>query len=445
MRNASFLCFNFSTPAGASIDVSSPSLQKLLLAGSALLLLQRAAAQIRFPNAPAASGVIVLRTAGSTVSLDEYLPSTPDQPWYAQTVSVTGCSLSTAAFQGYGSNSMDGQFATFGCGLNTVCSRNVARLAYTGDVTVTTAYTTTNCSFLPRGTASVNGSQIYASDNGRIFQGLHAGALTAIALGNSYYHSVVYNFSGTPTLFTSGCADFTTCAAGGSVYYSYAAAGGLASTPDDVYNLGLLGVSVPYIGPFVFASNTLLYAGSETTINGTGGLYKFTSATGTVDGLWSPVDFGTGTVRNPTSTSIGVRALAGRWEGDAFILYFTSAATTVNGLWRYDTRFDSSAQYGAGFVQLATAPASNGFRAVFVAPVLATTPSNSPLSTSTQTASLSVGAVASISASASITASNTATISSTRTSTATPTATKPGHFNRPFVTGNVLVQRTSGA
>jgi hypothetical protein len=78
----------------------------LLLLATATLL--PTAAAIAFATAPNASHILVLSTTGGVATLNEWTTAA-GQSAPVQSVSVTGCSLSTAAAQAYGSMSSNGE------------------------------------------------------------------------------------------------------------------------------------------------------------------------------------------------------------------------------------------------------------------------------------------------------------------------------------------------
>ena len=308
-----------------------------------------------------------------------------------------------------------------------------------------------------------------------------------------YYAAVVASFDVT-RLLVSGCAGSTVPCAAGLIYYSSPA---LPTATTNTFNTALVGFSVPSMGGFVAPSRNLIYAASSSTTAGTGGLYKFTNAAGTLTGAWTSVAPGAFRAVGGVAT-LGAHALSGRMEAGRYILYVTTPAATANCLYRYDTSFDSSSVAGAGWALLATASAGQAFRSVFVGPVdplgltatppetftpswtMSSTPSLTASSSATQTSPSSPSTTGSLSPtvsrgasqsnspsssgtgsssntqtpsssqtpsqtpSSSQTPSNTPTSSQTPSNTPTASGTRPGHFFSPFTLGSLLVQRTVG-
>jgi hypothetical protein len=135
---------------------------------------------------------------------------------------------------------------------------------------------------------------------------------------------------------------------------------------------------VPYMGTFVVASSTVIYAGCDpnTARPDSMGLYKVTSATGGVTGTWALTTWPASgaNYKRPGTDVTGVHGLTGRLENGTFILYFTTSVPG-NALYRYNTSFDTSSTAGAGFTLLATAPSNTAWHGVFCVPV---TPSPTP-------------------------------------------------------------------
>lgn len=196
---------------------------------------------LQLPSPPSAAGIFVVKsTASGTAILEEYLAGAPSQWYPLQSLTVTGCALSTAGAQGYGSVAADGTAAVFPCGATGSCARAVARVGASGTVDVTPSgwYTTTTCTFLPRGAATEDGNVTWAADAQAIYRGAFSAAASAIASGNTYYHALVAVLGGARALLVSGCAGTTAPCPSGSIYYSDPA---LPGSVDDSFNFPLAG------------------------------------------------------------------------------------------------------------------------------------------------------------------------------------------------------------
>ena len=459
-----------------------------------------------FERPLAGDSILVQLVSTAIVQLQELTNAVAGPAVVAQTAVLPAtCTLTTAAAHAYGSNSADGGMAVFPCGSQGTCARRIARVYPNGTVDLSTGWTTTTCTYLPRGAAAAGSTTWYAADARATWASGSTFAPFELTSANYYGPQVVARFNGTNTLLTGGCAGATAPCPVGSIYYSSPA---MPSSATNTHNLAMGGVAVPALGQFLVRDSFTLYAGSDTTAAG-GGLYKFVSLTGRVSDVWSAAPMGAGGLfSNPSNVVAGVHGLAGRAEGATYALYLTTSAVTVNAVYRYDTAFDESTVVGAGYTLLATAPTFNAYRAVFVAPVVpsaSATRSSSRSATASASTSPSVSASASITASGSITASTslsasvpptttpsitpsssatastgatpsqtpsvtpsasstessapTSTSSSSATPTSsnspsasvtpsgtpTPTASAPGHFGGPLTQGNLLVQRATTA
>ena len=116
---------------------------------------------VAFAAPPYWGNILAVRTSGATASVDEFLPSTPNQASYQQTLPVPGCQLAVGASQAYGSNTANGLYALFPCGLTGSVYRYVARISVAGVVDTSTYYTTSNVVYLPRSASSPDGQNIY--------------------------------------------------------------------------------------------------------------------------------------------------------------------------------------------------------------------------------------------------------------------------------------------
>ena len=158
----------------------------------------RGAASLNFATTPSGNNVLVVRSTGSTTAnLDEYLPTTTTQAAAQQSLAVTGCNIATSLDQVYASATGNHYYAVFPCGLSSTTSRVIARVSSTGVVDVTTAYSSSTATYLPRGAASLDGVQIYSSDGHGISTGTLGSTFpAAITTADYYYGSAVGVFSG---------------------------------------------------------------------------------------------------------------------------------------------------------------------------------------------------------------------------------------------------------
>ena len=199
-----------------------------------------------------------------------------------------------------------------------------------------------------------------------------------------YFSNAVATMGGTLTMLYAGCTG-PGVPCNGSIWYGTPALPQGAQSP---VNQAIPGITLYDPGTFLVSGNTI-YFGSDTPTLG-GGLYKWTSVTGTVSSTWTPYVWGTGGLnKNPSSpTVLGVHGMAGRVEASVYTIYFSSSAVVTNWLYRYDTSQDSSNKAGSGYTVLAQAPAGNQFMGVFAVPI-SITPTPSRTASSTPTASVS--------------------------------------------------------
>ena len=215
-----------------------------------------------------------------------------------------------------------------------------------------------------------------------------------LTTANYYWGATVTNVFGANQHFTSGCSASTVPCPTGSIYYHNPA---MPSSSGNTHNLVVSGVAVPALGQFHFMDRYTLYSGSDKITAG-GGLYKHTSASGTVSGAWV-AGFA---ARNPSAVVAGVHGLTGRAERRAYMLYLSTSAASANAVWRYDTTFDTEPAEGAGFSLLATAAASTSYKAVLAVPI---PPSFSSTRSSTASVSATASPTSSVSGSTSLTSS----------------------------------------
>ena len=359
--------------------------------------------------------MLVISTAGATVTLAEYAP-TSFQSSPVQSVSIPTCSLSLAIQEAYGSNTLDNGYALFPCGLSGATARVVARVAPSGWIDTTTTYTTNNAAYLPRGATSVLGTgTVYIGDEHAPWVGTYGTAITALLSTALWYGAVhVAPFAAGNTLIYTACNVSTVPCPANSGSLMYSTGPLLPTSATNTPNNAIAGTFVTGIGQFVVVSETLMYVGSDQTTAG-GGLYKLTSPTGGVTGTWASYSWPRNSALNinPTATVVGVRGLVGRAEVGTYALYLSTSVTTVNSLYRYDTSFDSAATVGAGFTLLATASTGTAFYGVFAVPIV---PSHTPSRTASQIPT------SSRTPSSSTTASSSATTTGSLTTTPPPTS-----------------------
>jgi hypothetical protein len=95
-------------------------------------------------------------------------------------VSVTGCSLGAAAESGYASISADFTTGLFTCGASGSTARIVARVSIAGAIDLSTTFSTSSSSYLPRGVASPDGVTIFAGDAHGIYRGTNGSSMCVV-------------------------------------------------------------------------------------------------------------------------------------------------------------------------------------------------------------------------------------------------------------------------
>ena len=399
-------------------------MRTLLAASIASLLatgaLGSGATNVNMAAAPNPFNLLVVRSAGAGINIDEYASTSNQGTSYVATTSVAACTLPLGAQQSYGTNSVNGQYAFFVCGTSANTNRIVARVSAAGVIDMSTYYTTTSSGYLPRGVASTDGSAIWIGDGSKYWYGAFGTSISLQLTNTNYYYGVsVAPINGANFGLYIGCGSSVPCTA--TMYKSSVALPTTTSATFDQAVTGLTSLVDPgmFIVSPVPATTTTIYFGSDIT---SGGLQRLTSASGTgALGSWAIASWATGgTLKNPTATAAGVHGMASRFEMGAFVLYLTTSATSATQLWRYDTTYDTSSVVGLGYTQIATAPASQQFTSVFVVPTVTATPTQTP--TSSVTASQTGTQTSSRTASNTGTPTQTATASLTATQTATNTA-----------------------
>ena len=184
-----------------SVSQSSTSASRPAVSAQALIgavALGAASAAVNFANTLGPGNVIVVRSTGATTAnLDEFLSTTASQSAYVQTLSVTGCNTATTLDSVYASPSTNGYYAVFPCGLSSTTSRVIARVSSTGAVDTSTTYSSSTASYLPRGAATSDGSQMSSSDAHGITIGTFGTNFgSATTTSDFYYGSAVGTFSG---------------------------------------------------------------------------------------------------------------------------------------------------------------------------------------------------------------------------------------------------------
>lgn len=222
--------------------------------------------------------------------------------------------------QGFMSTTPDRGYGWFMC-TSGLYTRLLARLSPSGVVDTSTTYTTSSTSYAPRAAASDTGDRVWGCDGRSInYRGSIGGPTSELITTYYYFAAKVFNVYGQNILFYSGCGNSAVPCASGQLWYSTPF---MITNTSGTNNRAMTGLTaVPALGDFVFASNNILYAASDSVVSGTGGLRKYTNVAGTLAGSWSATAFGDGTtIRNPPGGTIGVHGLTGRTEGSEFVLY----------------------------------------------------------------------------------------------------------------------------